>query len=178
MKTTETMIKLSLKKILFITLLLLSVSTYAQKSTPFVDSTAISKEVTSKYFTAYFNLDFDSMQSMMHDNISFEDPTARFVFGGKKIEGKTNVYENFKKSYSSIIEMNQETIRTIFSSNTGIFEINLTWKFKKGPDKVITINMPLIIILTVENGKVIEHRDYGDYNYFIKQYSLQINKED
>lgn len=37
--------------------------------------------------------------------------------------------------------------------------------------------MPLIVILTVENGKIIEHRDYGDYNYFIDQYNRQIKKE-
>ena len=74
--------------------------------------------------------------------------------------------------------MKQETIRTIFSSNTGIFEINLVWKLKNGPDKLITFNMPLIVVLTIENGKVIGHRDYGDYNYFIEQYNHQIKKED
>jgi len=168
----------SSKKLLFMALTLVSISIYAQKSTTFNDSTTICKGVTSKYFNAYIDLDFDTMMSFMHDGISFQDPTARFVFGGKKVEGKINVYENFKKSYASIIEMKQETIRTIFSSNTGIFEINLVWALKNGPDKLITINMPLIVVLTIENGKVIEHRDYGDYNYFIEQYNHQIKKED
>jgi len=174
MKTTKMITKFSCQKILFIALILLSTSIYAQKNTQFRDSTAICKEVTSKYFNAYINLDFETMKSIMHDNISFQDPTAKFMFEGIKVEGKINVYENFKKSYSSIIEMKQETIRTIFSSNTGIFEVNFVWKFKNGPDQVITINMPLIVILTVENGKVIEHRDYGDYNYFIEQYNVQL----
>ncbi len=119
-------------------------------------------------------LDFDSMKTMMHDNISFEDPTARFVFGGSKIENKVSVYENFKESYAAISEMNQQTVRTIFSSSTGIFEIDLEWKMKNGPDKIITINMPLIVVLTVENGKIISHLDYGDYNYFIEQYNNQV----
>ncbi len=169
MKTT-----ISLKKLLVAALILLPLSIYAQKNTVFKDNTSICKEVTSKYFNAYMNLEFDSMLAMMHDSISFEDPTARFVFGGKKIEGKVSVYDNFKESYATIIEMNQKTIRTIFSSNTGIFEIDLVWKLKNGPDKIITINMPLIVVLTVENGKVITHRDYGDYNYFIEQYNNQI----
>jgi len=170
--------KFSSIKLLLIALTLVSTSIYAQKSTMFRDSTTICKEVTSKYFNAYINLEFDTMMPMMHDGISFQDPTAKFVFGGKKIEGKINVYENFKTSYASIIKMKQETIRTIFSSNTGLFEINLVWKLKNGPDKIITINMPLIVVLTIENGKVIRHRDYGDYNYFIEQYNNQIKKED
>ena len=170
--------KFSSIKLVLIVLSLVPISIYAQKNTTFSDSTNICKEVTSKYFNAYIDLDFDSMKPLMHDSISFQDPTARFVFGGKKIEGKSNVYENFKTSYASIIEMKQETIRTVFSSNTGIFEINLTWKLKNGPDKIITIDMPLIVVLTVENEKVIKHRDYGDYNYFIEQYNHQIKKEE
>lgn len=70
--------------------------------------------------------------------------------------------------------MKQERVRTIFSSDTGIFEINLTWKLKVSPTKTIRIKMPLIVVLTIENGKVIKHRDYGDYNYFVKQYNEQI----
>lgn len=149
---------------------------YAQKSTLFKQTTTLSKEIATKYFNAYMKLEFDTMKPLMHDSISFQDPTARFLFSGKKIEGKSNVYENFKKAYGSIIEMKQETIRTIFSSNTGIFEINLVWILKNGPDKTITIKMPLIVVLTIEKEKVIKHRDYGDYNYFIEQYNRQIKQ--
>jgi len=168
--------KLSLNRIFLIPFIIFASTTYAQKSVSFADSTAICKKVSNEYFEAYFNLDFDSMLNIMHDSISFQDPTARFVFGGKKIDGKDKVYENFKQSYASILEMKQDPIRTIFSSNTGIYEINLTWKFKNSPEKIISIEMPLIVILTVENGKVIEHRDYGDYHYFIDQYNHQLSQ--
>ena len=114
------------------------------------------------------------MKELMHDSISFQDPTAKLVFGGKKVEGKSNVYENFKKSYAAIIEINADTTRTIFSSKTAVFELNLTWKFKSAKDREIEIKMPLVIILSVSDGKVIEHRDYGDYNYFVEQYNMQI----
>tara|TARA_R110002049_G_scaffold297504_1_gene486465 strand:+ start:71 stop:601 length:531 start_codon:yes stop_codon:yes gene_type:complete len=168
--------KKSLRKLFFILLTFVSISAFAQKSTIFNDSTSITKEITSKYFNAYFNLDFDTMKSIMHDKISFHDPTAKFLFGGKKVMGKIDVYDNFKKSYAAIIEMKQKTIRTIFSSNTGVFELNLVYKFNNGPDQIITIEMPLIVILTVEDGKVIEHRDYADYNYFMEQYNNQLKK--
>lgn len=176
MKIIDKNEKKSSKKILLILLAFVSISAFAQKNTIFNDRTSITKEVASKYFKAYFNLDFDTMKSIMHDSISFNDPTAKYLFGGKKVVGKINVYDNFKKSYASIIEMKQETIRTIFSSNTGVFELNLVYKFNNDPDQIITIEMPLIVILKVENGKVIEHRDYADYNYFMEQYNNQLKK--
>lgn len=174
MKTTNKIEKSSSKKLLFILLTFVSISISAQKNTVFEDSTSISKVVTSKYLNAYFNLDFDTMKSIMHDSISFQDPTSKFVFGGKKVVGKIDVYENFKKSYAAIIEMKQKTIRTIFSSNTGVFELDLVYKFNNSPDQIITIKMPLIVILTIKNGKVIKHLDFADYNYFMEQYNLQL----
>lgn len=142
----------------------------AQENAVFKENTAITREICAKYFDAYIKLDFESMKEMMHDSISFQDPTAGLIFGWKKVEGKTNVYENFKKSYATIIEMKEDRTRTIFSSNTGVFELMLTWKFMSAKNREIKINMPLVVVLTVKEGKVIEHRDYGDYNYFVEQY--------
>ncbi len=157
-------------------MLLMSTSINAQKKESFSESTATTKKITSKYFLDYFKLDFNTMKDAMHDDISFHDPTAELIMGTKLVEGKANVFESFKKSYAAIIEMRQEPIRTIFSSNTGIFEIIIKWKFKAGPEKIIAIEMPLIVVLTIKEGKVIEHRDYGDYNYFLKQYKNQMKK--
>lgn len=162
------------KQIVVIALLLFVSFMNAQENNEFNKRTALTKEVTTKYFKAYMELQFDAMKPMMHEAISFEDPTAKLIFEGKIIEGKQQVYENFKVAYASILEMKQKSIRTIFSSDTGIFEINLIWKLKVSPTKTIHINMPLNVVLTVENGKVIKHRDYGDYNYFVKQYNNQI----
>ena len=168
-------INIFLKKQIVVMILLFFVSAMnAQENNAFNKRTALTKEVATKYFKAYVGLQFDAMKPLVHEAISFEDPTAKLVFEGKKIEGKQQVFENFKTGYASILEMKQESIRTIFSSDTGIFEINLTWKLKVDSTKTIRIKMPLIVILTIENGKVIKHRDYGDYNYFIKQYNEQI----
>jgi hypothetical protein len=41
-------------------------------------------------------------------------------------------------------------------------------------DKEIEIKMPLVVVLTVKGGKVIQHRDFGVYNYFIEQYNTQM----
>jgi len=158
---------------ILVVILFLSTTIYAQEKVSFSEATSITKKITVKYFSDYFKLDFDAMKDNMHDDISFHDPTAELIMGTRLVEGRTNVYESFKKNYAAIIEMKQEPIRTIFSSTTGIFEIIIKYRFNDGPDKMITIEMPLVVVLTVKDGKVIEHRDYADYNYFIEQYNTQ-----
>lgn len=147
---------------------------YAQEQPSFSEISTQTQEITTQYFNDYINLDFEAMKPQMHQDISFNDTTAKLIFGVELVEGKTQVFENFKKTYASIIEMKADIIRTMFSSHVGIFEIELTYKFKEKAESVITISrMPLVIVLTVKEGKLVEHRDYGDYKYFLKQYSNQ-----
>lgn len=155
-------------------IMLLSAAINAQKKPSFSEITAKTKSITTTYFNDYINLDFDSMKSQMNDSISFNDTTAKLIFGIELVEGKAKVYKNFKKTYAAIVEMKSEVVRTMFSSHVGIFEIQLTYKFKVDKEKIITIKkMPLIVVLTVNGNKIIKHRDYGDYNHFLGQYSSQ-----
>mgnify|MGYP005991290923 CR=1 FL=1 len=166
-----------MKNRILIALLFVSTVLMAQKKPSFDEATAKTKVITIKYFNDYLKLDFEVLKSQMDNDISFNDTTAKLILGVGLVEGKVKVFENFKKTYASIVEMKSEPIRTMFSSNVGVFEIELTYKFKISADKTITISkMPLIVILTVKDGKVIKHRDYGDYNYFLKQYKAQLSQ--
>ena len=163
-----------MRKIILV-VLFITVQVSAQQKLSFRDVTENTKEITTSYFNNYINLDFDALEKLANNNISFNDTTAKLIFGIELIEGKTKVFENFKKTYAAIIEMKADIIRTIFSSNVGVFELELTYKFKAGPETVITIRkMPLVVTLTVKDGKIIEHRDYGDYNHFLEQYNSQV----
>jgi limonene-1,2-epoxide hydrolase len=168
---------MGLRKITFlITTLCFTITVNAQKKQSFSDVTANTKEVTTTYFNDYISLNFEAMKKQASDDISFDDTTAKLIFGVELIKGKKKVFENFKNTYAVIVEMKSDIKRTIFSSNVGIFEIELTYKFEATPDKIITITkMPLIVCLTVKDGKIIEHRDYGDYNHFLEQYKIQNN---
>lgn len=135
---------------------------------------AQTEKIAERYFNNYMALDFDANADLMHDSISFTDPTAKLIFAGKYIEGKANVLANFKTAYASIQKMNFKVNKRIFSSYTAVFELDLHWEFTtEQTGKLIKIDMPLIVILTVKNGKVFEHRDYGDYHHFLKQYNEQ-----
>jgi ketosteroid isomerase-like protein len=140
----------------------------------FKTTTAETEKIAQSYFTNYMNLDFDANTVLMHDSISFADPTAKLIFGGKYVEGKAAVLANFKSAYASITKMSYKLNRTMISSYTAVYEIDLHWEFKSGPaGKLIKIDMPLVVILTIKDGKIFSHRDYGDYTYFTKQYGEQ-----
>jgi hypothetical protein len=83
-------------------MLFMSSSINAQEKMTFSGSTASTKKITTEYFLNYFKLNFDAMKESMHDDVSFHDPTAELIMGSKLVEGKTNVYEGFKKNYAAL----------------------------------------------------------------------------
>lgn len=142
----------------------------AQQLKQFNNNTAITKKITTRYFNAYMDLNFETMKKLMHKDISFYDPTSKFIFGSVKVTEKEQVFKNFVNNYSSIVDFKKSDLESFFSSNTGVFKFNLSWSFKEANNKIVTIkDMPLVVVLTLENNKVIEHVDYGDYVHFLKQ---------
>ena len=69
--------------------------------------------------------------------------------------------------------MRPEFTRKFFSGIQAVYEMDLDFNFNV-EEGTINIKMPLVTILTVKDNKVIEHRDYGDYNVYLKQYNEQM----
>lgn len=139
----------------------------------FADSTAVTRRVAEQYCAQYLAMNIDSLAHFMHPDISFEDPTAKYIFNGGRSKGKEEVLRQFRNANSSITEMSAEPGGSIVSSNTALFDMTLRWTFRSRSDTLITIVTPLTIIVTVSGGLVIEHRDYGDYTTFREQYERQ-----
>jgi ketosteroid isomerase-like protein len=165
------------RTILSFCLLLVVFASTAQ--TKYSKITSETERVTKEYIKNYFDFNFDKLKEYMHDSITFQDPTAKFVFSGKLVEGKETLYKFFTNNYASIHSSEVEIQREIVSSGVGIYEINLTWSFANdNPKKEIVIEkMPMVIVLSTKDGKVIQHRDYGDYKVFIQQYENQLKNE-
>lgn len=140
----------------------------------FADSTAATRRVAEQYCAQYLAMNLDSLAHFMHPEISFEDPTAAYIFEGGRFQGKEEVLRRFRKVNSSITDIIAEPGRSIVSSNSAVFEITLRWTFRSRSGSLITIVTPLAIVVTVSGGLVIEHRDYGDYTTFREQYERQI----
>lgn len=150
-----------------------SSNSFAQEKINYTEVSNFTTVIGENYAEAYFNMDFDKMAIFMHEDFNFLDPTATLVFGWSNPKGIDSAVNFFKTNYSSLLEMNPTFTRKFFSGETAMFEMNLKFNFKVDED-TININMPLVTVLTLKDGKVIEHRDYGDYNVYLKQYNEQM----
>ncbi|MFT5232639.1 MAG: hypothetical protein ACI9UK_001501 [Candidatus Krumholzibacteriia bacterium] len=146
----------------------------AQDELSFADLTSATEELATQYVNLYYDLKFDEMEPLMHAEISFEDPTANTIFGAEIVSGKKMVMENFHTAFAGISSMELEKVRTFASGEVAVFEMVITWTFGVGDGKEVTIrDMPLIQVITIADGLVISHRDYGDYRIFATQYREQ-----
>lgn len=164
-----------MRNLIFVTILC-SLVLFAQtpRSTAFADTTERTRTVAERYMQYYLTMDVQAMGALMHDAITFEDPTARLIFGSQKHEGKDSVLAAMRMSVNSITGMRPEHIRQFASGNTLVSELTLRWSFLSRSGKTVTITTPLVIVLMVQDGKVIWHRDYGDYTTFRRQYEEQL----
>ena len=157
------------KYVLVAILLLANLAASSQQNNPFKDATDVTQDISTKYFNSYMAIDWDRLGALAHNEISFEDPTAELLFGVKKPAGKDSVMKNFRDTFASITNMTPKLTRTFFSGNSGVFEMDLSFSFKNRQNGITTITMPLVVVITVKDGKVISHRDYGDYREYLKQ---------
>jgi ketosteroid isomerase-like protein len=118
------------------------------------------------YFKAYFGKDWKTIERLADEGIRFSDPTAALPFGpSPEKAGNKVLLAAFKKTLTPL-DLDFQSLRTVYSGEYAIYEGSLTWTshFKQ---RSITATVPLISILRVVDGKIVEHRDYADYQPFI-----------
>ena len=146
-------------RILFLAAAMLAaMPAHAQEEQSYEAATTTTNQVASAYFDAYVARDWDRLEPMLADNANFKDPTATLVFGGVGAPDKAAMMTLFREGYSSITEMSWQEDRRIMAGNIAVFEGTLSW----------TAVMPFATIVTVEDGKIVEHRDYGDYSKYLE----------
>lgn len=128
---------------------------------------ARSGEIGARYFEAYVGLDFDRLEALAGEDISFWDPTAERVFGGARRQGKTEVMQLFREGYAGL-SMQFEESRRFASGHYAVFEGELTWTLRLPKREILTRHMPFITTLRIEDGHVVEHRDLADYHGFVE----------
>lgn len=172
-----------MKKLIYCILFLsINLVSFAQTKTD------TNKEIAMAYMKAYGNWDFDKMKTFYSEDIHFEDPTAKEAFKQSFVfEGKENVYNFFKNVFKGKFDndkppyVNFIIAKTFFSGSYSI--INSTFEcvlptswFKENSEETVLISIPFTTILTIENGLIKRHIDYGDYTTYFKQINAQIKK--
>lgn len=139
----------------------------AQERPSFDDTSAATQTVGEAYFAAYMERDWDTLEPLLADHGIFRDGTAELVFGSALADGKLAMMTLFREGYEGITRMSLRPLRTIHSGHYAIFEGELDWALMLSADREVASVMPIITILRIEDGLVVEHRDYADYAPFL-----------
>ncbi len=142
--------------------------------------------IAMDYMRAYGQWDFDTMKSFYADQVHFEDVTAKEAFKQAFVfDGKEDVYQFFKHVFANKFENVKPSyvhfnIQNSFTSNSttvvhSIFDciIPTSW-FDESSTEVILISIPFTTILTIEDGLIVQHLDYGDYDTYFEQIRAQL----
>ncbi|MDE1467682.1 nuclear transport factor 2 family protein [Aurantiacibacter sp. D1-12] len=143
----------------------------AAQDTPQPDYAAVGEAtapVADAYFAAYTSRDWDAAEALLAEHADFVDPTATLVFGEVTSDGRAAIMERFRVSYAGITHMEFVSGSRMVSAETAIYEGALHWGFDLGDGTLVDAVTPMVIVLTVEDGRVVHHRDYVDYTPFIE----------
>lgn len=133
--------------------------------------------ITDAYFDAYIGRDWDALELLLSEEASFEDPTATRVFGPIRSDGSAAMMERFRSGYSVITHMRFDLDRRLVSGDVGVYEGTLDWGVDIGNGSTVAAVSPMVIVITVAEGKVVKHRDYLDYSSFLAAVSASRKAE-
>lgn len=140
----------------------------AQGAAEYQNASAASEKVGEAYFSAYVARDWNRLEPLLAERGGFADPTAALVFGSVAHADKATTMKAFREGYAAITQMSFKRQRAFFSGHYAIFEGTLDWTLRLASGKIVeTRAMPLVTVLRVENGEVVEHRDLADYHPYI-----------
>jgi limonene-1,2-epoxide hydrolase len=118
------------------------------------------------YFKAYFSKDWKTIERLADKQIRFSDPTAALPFGPSPEKTGNKVLVAAFEETLTPLDLDFQSLRTVYSGEYAIYEGSLTWTSHL-KQRSITATVPLITILRVVKGRIVEHRDYADYQPFV-----------
>ncbi len=125
------------------------------------------------YAAAYLSQDTAALAALLADDAQFNDPSNSWQGKDAIIEGLTEVYKRITGSGPDGRE-----IRRFRSGNNFIFgawaDFNMLMTVGEIPESEYNFKLDFLMILTVENGKIVEHNDYVDTDAFVAQLQKQI----
>lgn len=117
------------------------------------------------YLKAYQALDLRAVEALLAPDARFEDPTSTDVpgIGGPfRWEGRDAVIAGLRGWTQSVRRIDY-TIRDRYEASGRVVFIGTAAALIAAPSGLVRTNFPIVTIVTLRDGKVIEHRDYTDY---------------
>ena len=125
------------------------------------------QSVADAYLKAVEQMDWARMQALLADDAIFEDPTSE-VFGEPwRYVGPEAIVDFYRDAAVDTLATSYRIVRQFATGTHVVYEIEGSGHVKASlighPDKELKDTVNLVTVITVQDGKVIRHRDYVDY---------------
>lgn len=139
------------------------------------------ESLAKQYLDLYTTMNFEKIVKYYDETSIFEDRTTSFFNKNNTYEtivGTDNIVEYLVNGFNKISDINFkiENQYTVGIINYSYGMLNYKYDIgRDGNTKKIEFNLPLAIILTIKDNKIVHHQDIADYNVWSKQYRNQTN---
>ena len=130
--------------------------------------------VAMDYLETLYRFDFDSLSELASPDLILEDPTAAFTTGEPlRLEGLAAVVDVFR-SFAETVDSVELKIEHTFTSGDHVvayleFVTVGDGAFAGRPGVQISLRVPVVTVLRVQDGRVTHHLDHADYESMLRQ---------
>jgi len=129
------------------------------------------------YVQTYVARDFEALARLQSEDCTFQDPTAALLGGGQAHQGPAAIRANFERAFAGCQKFEYEPTFEFAFGRYAVFAGQCRYAF---PGRALGIQaesakfeLPLIVILEFEDGRIASHKDYADYATFREQFARQ-----
>jgi ketosteroid isomerase-like protein len=122
-------------------------------------------DAASRYLDAYQKLDLVELEKSYAEGAAFEDPTSLMVqgIGGPFVwRGRETILAGIRSWTQSISSLRYD-VDDIYESSGRVVFVGAVNPVVATAGGSVQYRYRIVTIVTVENGLVVEHRDYTDY---------------
>lgn len=117
------------------------------------------------YLAAYSRMDLKALAEFYADDAAFNDPTSTKVpgIGGPFVwRGRNEILAHIAEWKKSIRSLDYDVERIYEASGHVVFVGNVK-PLTATPDGLVQYAYPIVTVVTVADGRIVEHRDYTNY---------------
>lgn len=132
------------------------------------------RKQAEEYLAHYSACDWDALQGLWHPEVTFQDPTGAAFGMGQIYEGGGAIRTHFEQVLTTIKDhggMQMAPIQSFVTGAQAVYLQRITWPAlasqlglaNTDPNTAMPLSADILIVLEFKDGKVVRHRDYGDY---------------
>ena len=132
-------------------------------------------EIGVRYLNALYAFDYAELGKLLDANAVFEDPTAVVVSPDMtwRFEGRDAILDFVRQTGASIVDAEYRVMSEFSTGEFVVFNMEYSTVFDGEmlgtPGQELSVELPAVTILRIQDGLVTRHTDYVDYDLMLAE---------